>query len=53
LEVIDKFSAKIGLIDVGNFSVIRNIKEIFCMPSKYSGKSLVSYTIVFYLQHAV
>lgn len=45
LEVIDKCTAKVGLVDVGNFCVIRNIKEIFRMPSKYSGKSLVSYTV--------
>lgn len=42
LEVIDKVTAKVGLVDVGNFSVVRSIKEIFRMPSKYKGKSLVS-----------
>lgn len=43
LEVIDKDTAKVGLIDIGNFSVIRTIKEIFRMPSIFKGKSLVSY----------
>ncbi|XP_026816248.1 uncharacterized protein LOC113555865 isoform X3 [Rhopalosiphum maidis] len=41
LEVIDKVTAKVGLVDVGNFSVVRSIKEIFHMPSKYKGKSLL------------
>jgi len=42
LEVIDNVTAKVGLIDVGNFHVLRNIGEIFQMPLKYKGKSLVS-----------
>lgn len=42
LEVIDNITAKVRLIDVGNFSVDRHVKEIFHMPSKYKGKSLVS-----------
>ncbi|XP_060870995.1 uncharacterized protein LOC132945306 isoform X4 [Metopolophium dirhodum] len=41
LEVIDQVTAKVGLVDVGNFSVVRSIKEIFRMPSKYEGKSLL------------
>uniref|UniRef100_A0A2H8TG30 Tudor domain-containing protein 1 n=1 Tax=Melanaphis sacchari TaxID=742174 RepID=A0A2H8TG30_9HEMI len=41
LEVIDKTTAKVGLVDVGNFSVVRSVKEIFHMPSKYKGKSLL------------
>ncbi|XP_022162076.1 uncharacterized protein LOC111027893 isoform X7 [Myzus persicae] len=41
LEVIDQVTAKVGLVDVGNFSVVRNVKEIFRMPSKYKGKSLL------------
>ncbi|XP_015365660.1 PREDICTED: uncharacterized protein LOC107162970 [Diuraphis noxia] len=41
LEVIDKVTAKVGLVDVGNFSVVRSVKEIFRMPSKYKGKSLL------------
>lgn len=42
LEVIDDDNAKVGLVDVGNFSVIRNIKEMFSMPPEYKGKSLVN-----------
>jgi len=42
LEIIDNVTAKVGLIDVGNFNLVRNIREIFRMPSKYKGKSLVS-----------
>jgi len=42
LEVIDKVTAKVVLVDVGSFSVVRSVKEIFSMPSKYKGKSLVS-----------
>ncbi|XP_050056969.1 uncharacterized protein LOC114132611 isoform X5 [Aphis gossypii] len=41
LKVIDKAKIKVGLVDVGNFSVDRSIKEIFRMPSKYKGKSLL------------
>ncbi|KAL4112570.1 hypothetical protein QTP88_016325 [Uroleucon formosanum] len=41
LEAIDKVTAKVGLVDVGSFSVVRSVKEIFCMPSKYKGKSLL------------
>lgn len=41
LEIIDNVTVKVGLIDVGNFSVVRSIKEIFHMPSKFKGKSLV------------
>lgn len=52
LKVIDKAKIKVGLVDVGNFSVDRSIKEIFRMPSKYKGKSLVSkhaaYVFYFY-----
>lgn len=48
-EIVDKFTANVTLIDVGHFSVIRNIKEIFNMPLKYHGKSLVSNCSVSYL----
>jgi len=51
LEVIDKVTAKVGLVDVGNFSVIRSVKEIFRMPSKYKGKSLVSKCIYATMLH--
>ncbi|VVC36208.1 Hypothetical protein CINCED_3A022077 [Cinara cedri] len=40
LEVVNKATVRVRLIDVGN-TVIRNIKEIFCIPSKYKGKSLL------------
>lgn len=46
LEVMDKVTAKVGLIDVGHFSVIRTINGIFPMPSKFRGKPLVSYFTV-------
>lgn len=40
LEVVKNTMAHVRLIDIGNI-VIRNIKEIFSLPSKYKGKSLV------------
>ncbi|XP_050543343.1 uncharacterized protein LOC126906674 isoform X2 [Daktulosphaira vitifoliae] len=40
-EVINETTARVKLIDLGNFEVIRCIKEIFSLLPKYQGKSML------------